>query len=481
MDKLIGFSEKFFQGDVEEWIQDHVEPYEDLVDSNRQLHVGKISLIHETGKLKPRVFAIVDSVTQSLLGDFHLFLMSILRRIPEDCTFDQDKVSRVASEQALESEPFYGFADLSSASDRIPAYLYEEIGNYMRSGLGTAWVNLFDRPFTLGNSVIENWDPRMKRPEHVRYQCGQPMGALSSWPFMALVHHILVWQSFGSRKASLGKYLILGDDVVIFEEKAYKQYCVILENLGIPYTNGFSNKGFEFAKRCFLHGREITGAYTQALSSSRNVPEVFTLEWRNLASRGYDVGIDLHPVFRTLLKVSRKRFEWCRLLMTLPYGSEIPINELSQFCVQNMSRSFCLLSGTGNEDRLVESVKAFRQGAALLIKQKFQEDLNVAKAAIQENLNEFRKAFIARSGLADQFSPVMQKAIEEVSQDSVTRIRYLERDLKLQFLNPSDKQLLRPNLPDLPRRIDFSKRDVHQLRLRYRAEHQRMLVQLLRG
>jgi hypothetical protein len=481
VEPLISFAEKFFEGDVREWIQDHVEPYEELVDSNRQLNVGKASLIHETGKIKPRVFAIVDSVTQSLLGDFHQMLMSILRRIPEDCTFDQDKVSRIAAERALGKQRFYGFADLSSASDRIPAYLYEEIGNYMRPGLGTAWVKLFDRPFVLGNSVIENWDTTVKRPEHVRYQCGQPMGALSSWPFMALVHHIIVWYSFGSRKASMGKYLILGDDLVIFDERAYKQYCVILDNLGVPYTNGFSTRGFEFAKRCFLDGVEITGAYTQALWASRNMPEIFTLEWKNLASRGYDVGFDLHPDLRTLLKVSRKRFEWCRLLMTLPYGSEIMIEDLSQFCVQISDRSFCLLSKTGNEERLVESVKAFRQGAALLIKQKFQEDLNVAKAAIQDNLKEFQKAFIARSGLADQFTPVMQKAIEEVSKDSTTRIRYLERDLKLQFLNPTDKQLLRPNLPDLPRRIDFSKRDVHQNRIRYRAEHQRMLIQLLRG
>jgi hypothetical protein len=307
------------------------------------------------------------------------------------------------------------------------------------------------------------------------------MGALSSWPFMALVHHVLVWYSFGSRKASLGKYLILGDDVVIFEEKAYKRYCVILENLGIPYTNGFSTKGFEFAKRNFLNGREITGAYTQALWASRNDPEVFTLEWRNLATRGYSVGIDLHSTFRTLLKVSRKRYEWCRLLMTLPYGSEIKLHDLSHFCVQAMGRSFCLLSRTGNTDRLVESVKGFRQGAAFLIKQKFQEDLNVAKAAIESNLKEFRLAFIARSGLADQFMPVMQTAVEEVSTDSRTRIRYLERDLKLQYLNPTDKQLLRPNLPDMPRRIDFSKRDAHQTKLRYRAAHQRKLVQLLRG
>jgi len=263
---------------VEGWIQDHLDPYEDLVDSNRQFHVGKISLVHETGKLKPRVFAIVDSVTQSLLGDFHHMLMSILRKIPEDCTFNQDKVSQVAKERCLAGQTFYGFADLSNASDRLPAYLYEEIGDYLRPGLGTAWVKLFERPFVLGNSVIENWDDSVKRPEHVRYQCGQPMGALSSWPFMALVHHVIVWHSFGSRKAALGKYLLLGDDIVIFDERAYKQYCVTLENLGVPYTHGFSSKGFEFAKRCFLNGREITGAYTQALWASINVPEVFSLE-----------------------------------------------------------------------------------------------------------------------------------------------------------------------------------------------------------
>lgn len=481
LDSLTGYAQLYFKGEVDDWIDDHIEPYEDLVDSNRQVHVGKISLIHETGKLKPRVFAIVDSFTQSLLGDFHQDLMSILRRIPEDCTFDQDKVSRVAKEQARKSKPFYGFADLSNASDRLPVYLYEDVGNYIRDGLGTAWVNIFNRPFVLGNSVIENWDPRYKRPDAVRYRCGQPMGALSSWPFMALVNHILVWKAFGSRKRSLGQYLILGDDIVIFDEKAYIKYTALLDNLGISYTSNFSVKGFEFAKRNFLKGREITGAYTQALWSARNNPEVFTLEWKNLASRGYVVGNDLPSVFRTLLKVSRKRYEWCRLLMTIPYGTEISLHQLSQFCVQLAGRSFCLLSGTGNEERLVESVKAFRQAAALLIKQKFQDDLNVAKAAIESNQKEFRLAFKAHSGLADQFTQAMQTAIEEVVKDSVTRVRYLERDLKLLFLDPTDRSLLRPNLPDVPRRIDFSKRDGHTERMKYRAEHQRLLVQLLRG
>jgi hypothetical protein len=480
-DKLTAFAETYFSGESEEWIQDRIEPYEDLVDLNRELHVGKISLIHEAGKLKPRVFAIVDSLTQTLLGDFHQDLMSILRKIPEDCTFDQDKVSQVAKEQFQKGIPFYGYADLSNASDRLPAYLYEDVGNYLRTGLGTAWVELFNRPFVLGDSVKNNWDGTTKIPKHIRYQCGQPMGALSSWPFMALVHHVIVWYSFGSRKAARGKYLILGDDIVIFDEKAFEQYIANLRKLGVSYTNNFSVEGFEFAKRVFFRGNEVTGAYTQALWACRNSPELFALEWRNLSSRGYDVGSNLHSTFRSLLKASQKRFEWCNLLMTVPHGTEISLHAMAHFCVHHMGRSFCLLENLGSEDRLEEAVKAFRQGASTLIRQRFQDDLNGAKAALKENLNEFRSQFKTRSGLADKFTQTMSQAMEEVAKDSETKIRYLERDLKLMFLNPSDKSLLRPNLPDLPRRIDFSKRDKQTERMRFRAEHQKLLIQLLRG
>jgi hypothetical protein len=81
----------------------------------------------------------IDSFTQSLLGDFHRDLMNILQEIPEDCTYDQDKVSGVARErQDRKGETFYGFADLSNASDRLPCYLYEEIGNHIKAGLGSA-------------------------------------------------------------------------------------------------------------------------------------------------------------------------------------------------------------------------------------------------------------------------------------------------------------------------------------------------------
>jgi len=128
-DNLIAFAESYYQGDADEWVEDKLEPYEDLVDSNRQLHTGKISLTHEAGKLKPRIFAIVDSLTQSLLSDFHDDLMIILKSIPEDCTFDHNKVVESAKSMSTQKKPFYGFADMSSATDRIPKELYEEIGN----------------------------------------------------------------------------------------------------------------------------------------------------------------------------------------------------------------------------------------------------------------------------------------------------------------------------------------------------------------
>jgi len=479
-DNLIAFAESYYQGDADEWVEDKLEPYEELVDSNRQLHTGKISLTHEAGKLKPRVFAIVDSLTQSLLSDFHDDLMLILKSIPEDCTFDHNKVVETAKLKATQAKPFYGFADMSSATDRIPKQLYEEIGNIWRSGLGTAWVGLFDRDFTVSKSVKDHWHQEDEFKSHVRYKVGQPMGALSSWPFMAFCHHVLVWYCFGSKQAAKGNYHVLGDDVVIFNKDAYQRYLKMLDDLEVSYTNNFSAIGFEFAKRFFYKGKEITGAYTSALWATRNTPELFTFEWKNLSSRGYSTRIALPPNFKVYLKVNSKRFEKLEFLFSVPSGTEIQLEELAQFCVGLSGRSTCLLRGE-SKDRLVEAVVAFRQAAAFLIRQEFQNSLDTAKAAVLDNAKNFGVAFIELSGLDERYTSVIQTAINEYRSDRNTRIRYLERDLKNLYLSPTDKSLLRPNLPDLPRRIDFSRKDKMVERLKFRATHQLNIRALLRG
>lgn len=169
-----------------------------------------------------------------------------------------------------------------------------------------------------------------------------------------------------------------------------------------------------------------------------------------------------------------------KFLFSVPSGSEIRLDDLAQFCVKLSGRSTCLLKRE-DRDSLVEAVVAFRQAAAYLIRQEFQNSLDTAKAAVQSNNKDFDVAFTELSGLDDQYTSVIQTAIREYCTDRNTRIRYLERDLKNLYLNPTDKSLLRPNLPDLPRPIDFRRRDKMTERLLFRATHQLNIGLLLRG
>lgn len=103
-----------------------------------------------------------------------------------------------------------------------------------------------------------------------------------------------------------------------------------MRTLGVPITHGISTMGFEFAKRVFLNGVEVTGAYSAALTSNLNEPEIFVTEWGKLRLRGYRIGIDLPRTFELLLKTSRKRFKKCNFLLNVPYGTSISQQDLLQ-------------------------------------------------------------------------------------------------------------------------------------------------------
>lgn len=71
---------------------------------------------------KVRVFALVDSLTQSALAPVHDYLFSVLRLMPNDGTFDQDKSVARSKEKHEKYGVSYSF-DLSSATDRLPRKL----------------------------------------------------------------------------------------------------------------------------------------------------------------------------------------------------------------------------------------------------------------------------------------------------------------------------------------------------------------------
>jgi hypothetical protein len=69
---------------------------------------------------KTRVIAILDYFSQTALKPFHEYLFRLLRKIPQDCTFDQG--SFVESVRNWK-DPVYYSVDLTAATDRFPIEL----------------------------------------------------------------------------------------------------------------------------------------------------------------------------------------------------------------------------------------------------------------------------------------------------------------------------------------------------------------------
>jgi len=71
---------------------------------------------------KVRVVAILDYFSQSVLKPLHNFLYRVLKKIPQDCTFDQGSFKN-----KLKTEDLYISVDLSSATDRFPIIAINEL------------------------------------------------------------------------------------------------------------------------------------------------------------------------------------------------------------------------------------------------------------------------------------------------------------------------------------------------------------------
>jgi len=217
--------------------------------------LGRLHDLYEpAGKI--RIVAIVDYWTNCVLKPLHDWMFDLLRVIPTDATFDQEGRLKEFSKR--------GYADawsidLTAATDTIPLALYRTLmGPILGDHLTSLWTELLT-----GRNFLHKFSPKTEREYHtpadfdlITYNRGQPMGALSSWSSMAMVHHLLVQYSaflwsgkflsdLFARDYLAGvhpekvssvwfqDYLILGDDLVIFHEGIAKEYLRLAEVLGI--------------------------------------------------------------------------------------------------------------------------------------------------------------------------------------------------------------------------------------------------------
>jgi hypothetical protein len=267
--------EKLFQS--VKWLLDRTLP---LIGENLQMGVdslkkspielsiptfhSKISTISEGGG-KSRNIAIIDYWSQNSLLWIHDFLMETLRRIPEDGTYNQEDAFKIGIKKAN----LYGFCasfDLSSATDRFPVALQVPvIAHLFGQEVADHWKTvLCDRDF---------YSPLARTK--IRWEVGQPLGALSSWAAFALTHHLVI--KYLAKDYSFDKYLVLGDDVMIFDPVVSEAYKGFMEQIGVSIN---LSKSFvsqdpscvhgEFAKRLFFRHDEISALPPKIVMEARD-------------------------------------------------------------------------------------------------------------------------------------------------------------------------------------------------------------------
>jgi len=209
-------------------------------------HIGQLQFVKEAAG-KVRVFAMVDVWTQSLLRPLHEILSSILKSIPNDGTFSQDDSYRRAREKSVIYGCSFGY-DLSAATDRLPVLVQVPIVQWVLYRAGFAWpvatrLALLWKELLVGRSYFL---PQLQKgishpgelPDSVRYEVGQPMGALSSFNMLGLTHHLIVQKcAIDLGLAAPNKWCVLyeitGDDIVIFNKSLAGAYLEATTSIGL--------------------------------------------------------------------------------------------------------------------------------------------------------------------------------------------------------------------------------------------------------
>jgi len=209
----------------------------------------------------------LEGVSQLFLRPIHDDLMNCLSKLPCDRTYTQDPYH---TWNKIHDDQKFWSMDLSSATDRFPLSLQEKLLGviYTDSKFAWSWGKLL-----IGRRFwVPTYDPNFgvddgaddEKTKTVMYTVGQPMGAYSSWAAFSLSHHLVVHycaKLCGYDNFEFDQYIILGDDIVVYDNDVATKYKTVISNLGVelsPTKTHVSKDTYEFAKRWIKLGKEIT-------------------------------------------------------------------------------------------------------------------------------------------------------------------------------------------------------------------------------
>lgn len=234
---------------------------------------------------KVRIVGCYDYISQLALTPYSEWAFDSLREIPYDRTFTQDPI--ILDKEESES---YHSLDLSKATDRFPISLQVQfLTEVAGPAFAGAWKNLMvAEPF-----IAQYWVGKRSRKlikELIKYETGQPMGARSSWATFTLCHHMVVqYAAYQNGLYPFDKYMLLGDDVVIYNDIVAKSYTDLIESLGVEISSSKSHVSkdtYEFAKRWFQNNIEISPVPISGFSSNTDNPKLLYSQLLELIYKG---------------------------------------------------------------------------------------------------------------------------------------------------------------------------------------------------
>lgn len=253
--------------------------------------VGKIGFIQEAG-FKLRAVANPNRIHQLALAPLKDVLLRLLREgIPQDCTHDQSKGVKEVQTWLKEGKMCHSI-DLSDATNNFPLSLQLDVMRTVLPGEWKPWIDHFE--FCSRKPWLVN-DPVEKRWREIQWTKGQPLGLGPSFPAFALAHHVVLLACCKKENVSpSSSYVILGDDIVISNDRVKERYLASLRELGCPISASktiSSDRVAEFA------GKVITAqcVYTP-------------FKWREISDRSFlDSARNLGPAFVRLMKPRQRR------------------------------------------------------------------------------------------------------------------------------------------------------------------------------
>lgn len=221
---------------------------------------GEIHFLQEPGG-KLRSIASPLRIHQEALRPFGEELYRLIQSLPWDCTFEQHKaIPHIQSCLARGGQVHS--VDLSNATDYFPLSLQETALRAIFLKKDWDFIDLFIK-ISRGNWKSPIGD--------LHWTKGQPLGLYPSFGSFTLTHGLLLLHLNGGLHDN--QFFVVGDDVVILNDKLRDRYIAVLERMGCPWSQ---DKSISSSKLSEFAGKIVT--------STRVIPQ---LKWRKLSDDNF--------------------------------------------------------------------------------------------------------------------------------------------------------------------------------------------------